>query len=540
MEPALQEGRSAHAVAGAITLAGVVLSIVLAFASDGGYQDDGLTHYLYARWAWSDTGYLVDTWGRPGLTCLLFPFARFGWAACRVESAVLSGVAVWFAYLTAGRLGLRRAVLIAPLSFCQPLFVMLAYDTMTETAVAFYLSLAVWFLVTRRLTASAVFVSACFVTRYEMLVLVPVWLIALRGAQARWYAYVALGWSLAAHNLVGVVLLGHWPMASLLNSPSISEYGSGTILTMFIKSLAGSGPVVGLLAVVGCLLPWRQRGAWVVPAVYAVHLLAQSVLYWRGAFASGGYPRFFVATAPIAALAALHAVNHLAALEPALRRRALLGLAGAVVVAWIGVEIEPGPADEAWVFLLAKLRPVVRAMCALVALAALAGLLLESKGTLVWRKRQRSLLAFMALAGAVALPACFVRPHRRSPDACDIAAAVQWLQAQNLTGEPLITTNIWASYCLGSSHNLTATPHVDVLADVIPGTVLLWDGDYSAGERFGITLDKLNANPAWRLRWTSPQRADGTIFARIYTHTGKRQEARGKRQRGNKATRQRG
>ena len=52
--------------------------------SEGGYHDDGLTHYLYAKWAWGDLRYLVDEWGRPGQTCLLFPIAWAGWTACRV------------------------------------------------------------------------------------------------------------------------------------------------------------------------------------------------------------------------------------------------------------------------------------------------------------------------------------------------------------------------------------------------------------------------------------------------------------------------
>ncbi|MFH0980236.1 MAG: hypothetical protein V2A79_01690 [Planctomycetota bacterium] len=511
-----------------LTLTGVAFSVGLALASDGAYHDDALTHYLYSRWAWNDARYLLDEWGRPGLTALLVPFARFGWTACRLESAVLSGAAVWFAYLTAARLEMRHAVFVVPLAFCQPLFVMLSYDTMTETAVALYLSLALWLFVSGRPTASAVVLSLCFVTRYETLVFGPLWWIALRSVRARWYAYAAVAWAPAAHNLLGVLLLGRWPLAFILSGPLQDEYGSGTALSMLIKSLAAAGPTVGLLALVGCLLPWRRRGTWLVPAVYVVHLLTQTTIYWSGAYASGGYPRFFVSTAPVAAVVALHALNHLVAREPAAQRRALAALAAIMLGAWIGLEIEPLPRDEVWILVLDKLRPIARAVGAVSIVATLIGAIPTGERAARWRGRMLGLLALLGSAGAVGPAAYLVRPHRSSPDASDIASAVGWLRAAGFTpaldggGEPrrspLITTNIWTSYFLGSDRNLTATPGNPLLAGVTRGSVLLWDADYSPGARFGISLDKLAANQAWHLKWSSRPRADGTVFARIYRY----------------------
>ena len=81
MEPHTTDARTSRFALLCIGL-GFVVSAVLALLSDGAYQDDALTHYLYARWAWHHPAYLVDEWGRPGLTSLLLPTAGLGWLAC--------------------------------------------------------------------------------------------------------------------------------------------------------------------------------------------------------------------------------------------------------------------------------------------------------------------------------------------------------------------------------------------------------------------------------------------------------------------------
>ena len=67
--------------AAAFTLLGLVLSITMGVLSDGTHQDDDLTHYQMARWAWHYPAYLLDNWGRPGFTIPYAPAAGLGWGA---------------------------------------------------------------------------------------------------------------------------------------------------------------------------------------------------------------------------------------------------------------------------------------------------------------------------------------------------------------------------------------------------------------------------------------------------------------------------
>jgi hypothetical protein len=351
-----------------------------------------------------------------------------------------------------------------------------------------------------------------------MLALAPLWLLALLALRARWYASVALAWAPVLYNLVGLPLLDRWPAAFLL-APSVgSGYGAGTPLSMVIKSLAASGPTIGLLALVGCTLAWRRRGAWIVPAVYAAHLLVQTVIYWQGAFGSGGYTRFFVSTAPLAAICALRALNHLTAAEPSVRRRALAVLALVTLVAWAGVELELVPQDEAWVYIIGPVRSLARVIAAVIIVAALATAASTGPHRRFVHPVAAGLLGLFGLAGIAGPVLGFVRPHALPRDAADIRAAVTWLRGRGLVEPPPITTNIWSSYFLDANSNLTVVPGSRPLADVEPGAVLIWDADYSEEDRFGIGLDMLRSDSRWHLLWAAPPRDDGTIFARVFQY----------------------
>jgi len=78
--------------------------------------------------------------GPPRLHVLYFLPAGFGWPMCRVLSAILTAWSAWFAYRIAGRAGIRPAWVAVPLCYLQPLFFQLAQTTLTETALAFYLT----------------------------------------------------------------------------------------------------------------------------------------------------------------------------------------------------------------------------------------------------------------------------------------------------------------------------------------------------------------------------------------------------------------
>jgi hypothetical protein len=512
-------------------LAGLGFALTMAALSDGAYHDDGVAHYLYARWAWNHVFYLVDPWGRPGLTILLFLPAGIGWAACKGMMAVVSIAAAGLAYAAARRLGLRYAAFVPLLCLVQPLFLLTSYGTLTETAMAFYLAAALWLYASGRFAWSAVVLSLCFVTRYESLVLLPVWIMALVRSRTHPLAYLGLLWAPVLHNLMGVVLLDRWPITYLFEGEQLMEYGVGTPLTMLTRSMAASGPAVAVLALVGCGCRWCSRRGWIVSATYLAYLAVHTVVYWLSTHGSGGYPRFLVATSPLAAVAAAHGLEHLVHRRiPGEDRRRIGRAVGMLVVVaaalWAGAELEPRPQDESWIFLIEKVRPAVRWIAAaVIALAVWWYLAVRRPAPRNGGRVPRRILGILAIA-ATALPlGYFVRPHRLSPDARDLQRAVQWLRAERPADGPVIATNIWASFFLDRGYNvvppdspriLDVAPGCTLFDLAPPGTLFIWDAEYSPSERFGITLTSMAQRPGWRVVWTSPPRASGEPFVRIY------------------------
>ena len=93
------------ALAWAFVFGGLALSVVLGLLSDGIYMNDDATHYFIARDGWTDPAALLHRWGRIGYTLPTSPVAYyFGFAGCRVLSAVQTGLIALLAWRTSRRL----------------------------------------------------------------------------------------------------------------------------------------------------------------------------------------------------------------------------------------------------------------------------------------------------------------------------------------------------------------------------------------------------------------------------------------------------
>ncbi|UCG15879.1 MAG: hypothetical protein JSV19_11355 [Phycisphaerales bacterium] len=522
-EQAFPSRRSADAVAAATTLGGLVLGLVMAAVSDGAYHDDGVAHYLYARWAWEDPRYLLDAWARPGLTCLLFPAAGLGWVWCKLLIVVVSALAVWLSYLSARRLRLRLAAWVPLLCFVQPVFLVMSYDTLTESAMAFYLALAIWLHVSRRPVWGAAVLSLCFVTRYESVALALVWAVALVQARVRPVAYGLLLWAPLIHNVLAVIYTDLFPVTYFFESPQLVEYGAGTPLTMMTRTMAAYGPAVAALGLVGCLGRWRSSYGWVVPACMAVHLAVHSAVYWLGTHGSGGYPRFLVGVSPLVGIAAAGGLERLAHARPAARRTAVWTLALVVGVLWLGAELEGEPRDEAWIFLLETVRPVVRVTAVVVIALAVWWLTMPGEQRRSTRvPTPGRILAILAVASATIPLGFFVRPHGLGPSTRAIRASVQWAKDQGLEGRPVFATNVWAAYFLDRRDVLLPPGSTQPLDLAQPGTLFIWDAEYSPSERFGITLEAVTGwGGDWRLVRANPVGEQADSLVRVYERVGR-------------------
>ena len=75
----------------AFATAGVALALLI----PDGYQQDGGTHFLFARDAWWNHFLFVDVWGRPLFTTLYSLPAQAGYLPAKLLTVVVCVVTAW-------------------------------------------------------------------------------------------------------------------------------------------------------------------------------------------------------------------------------------------------------------------------------------------------------------------------------------------------------------------------------------------------------------------------------------------------------------
>ncbi|HKQ49597.1 MAG TPA: hypothetical protein VJZ71_16110 [Phycisphaerae bacterium] len=510
----------------ALALAGIGFALSAIFAlrdPDGIVQFDDLTHYLYARWAWTWPAYLLDDWGRPGFTALYFLPAGLSWAACRILSCALSAGAALAAFEIARTLGLRRAWLVVPLVFAQPLFFQLSQTTLTETPMAFYLTLSVMLAQKGRWTTSAAILSPAFVTRHEAIMFLPLWFFfAWRDRVALWRLWPLL-WAPLAVNFLAPLAGVNAPIARLFAPTPSTQYGRGGWLTFFCRALEAWGPGITILAMVGFVPTVRFRNGALVAATIALYFAAQTIIRALGLYDSGGYARFLVPLSPLVAVAALAGWNELWSAEKTHWRRSALIAANAMVLLWIALErqlvLYAARRDlAAEIPELHKAVAVVRwSALALALLAVMIAALSTSRAVRRWpRALMPSALAALTLLAVYAL----CHPLRKPPEAAIIADARAWLAAQNLGDREIISANVWLDYVTNRRLPPDRPTVREQIAKAPLGTLVAWERQFAASPDHGLELSEFLKSPSFRLlHQTSPRPFQRDPYLTIFEKT---------------------
>lgn len=505
--PAIQSERS---LALALATIGFALSAIFALNDpDGIVQFDDLTHYLYARWAWTWPAYLLDDWGRPGFTVFYFLPAGLGWAACRILSAALSTAAALAAFEIARTLGLRRAWLVIPLVYVQPLFFQLSQTTLTETPMAFYLTLSVMLALQGRWTASAALLSPAFVTRHEAIIFLPLWLFfAWRSRVSLWRLWPIL-WAPLAVNFLAPFAGVNAPIARLFTPTPSTQYGRGGWLTFFCRSLEAWGPGVTLLAITGFTATARRRGGAIVAATIALYFAAQTNIRALGLYDSGGYARFLVPISPLVAVVALSGWEQLWSLDRERWRRSALIAGNAMLLLWIALErqlvLYAARRDlAAEIPELHQAVAVVRwSALALALLAIIVAALSYSRTPRRWpRALMPTALAALILLAVYAL----CHPLRQPAEAAIIADARSWLAESGLGDREIISANVWLDYVTHRRLPPDRPTVREQIAQATVGTLVAWERQFAGSPTHGLMLSEFLKSPSFRLVHQTPAR----------------------------------
>ncbi len=386
----------------------LILSTILNFASKGFLEADGVTHYLYARFAFDNPAYLVDVWARPVRMLIHFlPAHFFGLHGVRAASLVCVLLTAWIVTRIAKGLGWKAPAYAGFFLLAQPLLFLHSFSELTEIPFALLGALAILTLLKRQWWLFALISGAMPASRPEGAAFLLMAVVML-GLHKRWYWIPLVFVPLIVWNHVGWVMwgtdAGPWPRWLINQFPYVVEspYPAGPIyrfvavLPFVVSPFAVPAILIGTWGIVARSLGWvpqvgvladlcssdpsmgtglgvsrpvapdsasprvsnliaflRDLNAQVRLILVAIpwgFLAVHSYLHWSGKMSSSGEPRYLLAASPFWALLAAYGWTMMVA-RFRMPRPALIAAIGACVPIIVNftypvVPLKPQPDDD--------------------------------------------------------------------------------------------------------------------------------------------------------------------------------------------------
>lgn len=315
-----RERRTVDWRAAAWLFAFAAAGIALALLYPDSYQQDGSTHFLFARDSWWNHTLLVDVWGRPLFTVLYALPARAGYLPAKLCTVAVSVAIAWQCWRWAENEGMARAELAIPFLALQPSVMLLASDTMTEPLFALVLVIALRLRRRGHVLAAMLVASLLPLARPEgffVCLLWGVWTLVDERAGSEWWRRLrALPILAAAVGVwwIAALIITHDPAFILHNwphnwAPTGATYGTAPWLEYWRLRYEIIARDLAVPFAIGFLTLVARRRIGTATSLVAMLLVLHSVLRHFGLFGSAGYPRYFVCVAPAIALITLAGWN---------------------------------------------------------------------------------------------------------------------------------------------------------------------------------------------------------------------------------------
>ena len=405
---------------------GLSWTLYISLASDGVPVHDEIAHFLLSKNAWQDPQLLLTVWGRPVRNLLYWLPASGGLGAARLFSIALTGLTILIASRIGSILGIRKLFLIPLLIWFQPWVSGLSFAVLPQVPFSFLLVSGIYLgLKEKYIPASLVF-GLLPLTRHEGIAVLGVWILFLLVLR-KWKALMAAFIPLIAFNAVYYLVRNDFAFRIYFDANPTDRYGQGGWLH-YIRPLPGD---VGILILVLCMISvvpiMKSRRKALVFLPYITYFLTHIIIFRFGLFASGGYQLFLLPLAPA------------------------FGLAAA-----IGVE-----------FVLSFFNRLAGKHGNKRAASHAAWFLLIMTGVAV------------IFTGLQTKPVPLDREGRAMQQAAD------WLQANNVDRDRVISTHVWFEYFYDIVSPYKAPP----IDELPPGSIIVWNNHYA--DRRGVYYDQL-------------------------------------------------
>lgn len=281
---------------------------------------DAFKHYQIIRYSWDHPYLFLDLWGKPILTLLASPFARFGIVGVSVFNILAALAAAWLAVDLARRLGCRYPILTAVLILFSPEYFTSSIAPMTETLFSLFLVGSIYLFFVEQYVFSAIAISFLPLVRTEGYIL----LVLFAGAylwRRRLLPVPLLAAGSLIYSLIGWRVFGdflwmiHYSPYSLQSN---HEYGHGSLFSFVwaLPRIAGwpmsillvAGVVCGLIQIFSHLrsrADARTVALVLVMGCAALYFSAHAYVWWHGIGASAGVTRVMAGIVPLMGIIAM-------------------------------------------------------------------------------------------------------------------------------------------------------------------------------------------------------------------------------------------
>lgn len=316
-------------------LLGVGWILYRIFASTGWILDDEVCHYIFSKSVWENSDQIFNHWTRPGRNLLHCLAAPLGFTATRVFTLVLALLAVMVTFKVGRILNIRFMWTVPMMLIFQSWFPELSYPVLTQTPFMLFWILGVWLALIKRWHLAGFCFGYLSLIRHEGILLTAAWgvwltfsnggfgrqcILALKKKVGVSSVFSKLGRdslyglstvsAIILYNLAALIFNGSLPFSVYFESKPTTMYGSGTIYHYVPLLAIGVGLFSFILSIIGCYSIRNKLADWSILLItYPLYFILHSLIFWKGAFASGGYYHFLMPMAPFVALLAAQGLS---------------------------------------------------------------------------------------------------------------------------------------------------------------------------------------------------------------------------------------
>lgn len=308
-----------------------IYACVILLLSKGTYDTgDGVSHYLISRYSWYHYYLFLSDWGKPFFTFVSSPFAQFGLKGITFFNILCGLGCSYFTYKIADKLGTPFPYLALIFTFSAPIYFLVVNSGLTEPLFSLMLMLCIWLILNERYNLSAIIFSFLPFVRPEFIFVLPLFLFYYI-LKRKYLANFLLPAGTVLLSIIGFFYYKD-PLWLIHQNPytPANAYGYGNIKGDFLSYIAPAKDITGLalmlLVILG--LTWFAGGEYfkkyenapvkndyfmeeviLIYGGYFYILLAHTIVWATGIFATLGLLRYMAPLIPFAAIIGLRGLQ---------------------------------------------------------------------------------------------------------------------------------------------------------------------------------------------------------------------------------------